>query len=87
MPVLKFDHESMRWETIGDLARYLLTHEDELEAAVVSLSFKDRGFSAYAVPIMQTSRAIGLLACGQHYLWEHASGNNLFDGGWHEPPA
>lgn len=53
--------EPNRWESVGDLARWLLTHEDEFEFAVICANRTDGTMDTFACPKAPVIKVLGLI--------------------------
>lgn len=70
MSVIKF--HTARWESVADLARWLLTHADEFDTAIVTAREPDGMVSTFVCPTIKTSEALGILEVGKMHLFMNA---------------
>jgi len=80
--VRKFD--TTRWESVADLARWLLTHADEYTEAVLILRDRDKhpddleaACGSWTVPRMPIGRVLGMLELAKIIYAERACGRPL----------
>jgi hypothetical protein len=79
--------DTNRWESVADLARWLLTHADEYVEAIVIVRQREIDhpddseppIQTYSCPKMPIGRALGMLELAKIIYAEHACGRNLVE--------
>ena len=85
--------DTNRWESVADLARWLLTHADEYEVAVIVLADKERrrgedppsDVSTHCCPSSPVSHVLGMLELAKYIYIRDADAHEVAGESW--PPA
>ena len=76
-----FRMNARRFETVGDLGRWLLTHENDFKAAVVIVDNEDGAIYCFNVPTdLKVSERLGLLEAGKAIITHDANWVDLAEG-------